>query len=184
MTFIDLHTTQLLLHLNYIMIFLFFSFLILFYFYFEVVESLYTFYGNKIFTMVALFHLGGMFQILQVKTHKLGKNLRKNIWVYCSQKSKHALKHFRKHEYWTSTNKTSKWKRIRHDISLFQRKTNSILLVKLKKIPYGSLINYFFLDISLYKDFYIPWFFNSKVINRILGKIKSSLLGLVYFCQA
>ena len=35
-------------------------------------------------------------------------------------------------------------KRIKHDISSFQRKTNSTLLVKLKKILYGPLTDYFF----------------------------------------
>ena len=68
-------------------------------------------------------------------------------------------------------------------ILLPKKKTNSILLVKLKKIPHGSLANYFFLDIPLYKDFYIPWFFTSKVIKKILGKIKSTLVGLAYFTQ-
>ena len=34
--------------------------------------------------------------------------------------------------------------RIKHDISSFQRKTNSTLLIKLKKILYGPLTNYFF----------------------------------------
>ena len=49
LAFVDLHTTQLLLHLNYIIIFFFLE-----------VEVLYTIYGNHTFTMVVLLHIGGV----------------------------------------------------------------------------------------------------------------------------
>ena len=43
---------------------------------------------------------------------------------------------------------------------------------------------YFILENPLYKDFYISWFFNSKVINKILGKnnINSCRFSTILSC--